>query len=369
MDEDIFYDSQLLLKAIERADRIHREVHGDYVTLERALFLSWWCDIGDCRFCYMSTQKPRLKDPIKARRKPWSILAEAELCSRIGWRIEFLSSGYGSYDAPEIKEIAEMVAFVTRRPVWLNIGALKKEELEVFGEEICGVIGSIETINEEIRSRVCPSKPIPRIIEMLDEAKDKGLKTGITIILGLGETIEDIPRLMDFISDFKLDRVTYYSLNPHTGTIFENSPSPASLYQAGVIALTRINFPKIEIIGGTWVDQLPNIGPMLLAGVNGLTKYPLFNIFGNKYGKKVEEEIKFANRKIIGTFSDIEVLMGNKKLNESSDLYRMLPVKAPKVSKSAVDKVNYFRERIEDMKENYIKGVLGKTSRKSTKVF
>ena len=41
---------------------------GNLITLERAVFLSWWCDKGDCAFCYMSTQKDKIKDPTKARR-------------------------------------------------------------------------------------------------------------------------------------------------------------------------------------------------------------------------------------------------------------------------------------------------------------
>jgi biotin synthase-like enzyme len=358
--EEVFYNSQELLKVLIKADKITREKHGNYVTLERALFLSWWCDKADCKFCYMSTQRPKIQDPMKARRKPWSILAEAELCTRIGCRIEFLSGGYGSYSAREIKEIAEMVAYVTETPQWLNVGTLKKGELEIFGDEICGVVGSIETINQELHRQVCPSKPIRPIIDMLEEAKDIGLKTGVTIILGLGETPRDIPMLLDFIRDLNLDRVTYYSLNPHKGTELENLPSPASLYQAGVIGITRLEFPHIEIIGGTWVNQLANIGPLLLAGANGITKYPLFNMFGNRLGKKVEEEIIYANRRMLGTFSDLEILKGNKSLDSASDPRTLLPTKKPKVSIEAMRKVEKFRERIEEMKESYIRSVLRK---------
>jgi biotin synthase-like enzyme len=351
---DIFRDSRAFLQALEKADSLTRK-NGDYVTLERALFLSWWCDKGDCSFCYMSTQRPKLEDPLKARRKPWSILAEAEICSRIGWRIEFLSGGYGSYSPEEIRELAEMVAHVTGSPQWLNVGALKVGDLEQFGEEICGVVGSVETVNEELHRRVCPSKPVEPIVEMLKEARDLGLKTGITIILGLGESLEDIPALMDFISDLKLDRITYYSLNPHKGTAYQDFPPPASIYQAGIIAQTRIKFPEIEIIGGTWVDQLPNIGLMLLAGANGITKYPLFSMFGRGKGKKVEEEVRFANRRLLGTFSDLEILRGSKKLDRRADPRYIFPTKRPKVSRRAENRVQELRDRIDAMKENYLR--------------
>ncbi|HEX7468556.1 MAG TPA: radical SAM protein, partial [Methanobacterium sp.] len=69
---------------------------------------------------------------------------------------------------------------------------------------------------------------------------------------------------------------------------------------------------------GTWIDNLANIGPLILAGANGLTKFPLFKMFGTRYGKRVEEEVLWAGRKLQGTFTDLEILktvdISNKKL-------------------------------------------------------
>ena len=109
-----------------------------------------------------------------------------------------------------------------------------------------------------------------------------------------------------------IDRVTFYSLNPHKDTIYENFPQPASLYYASVVAATRIRFPSLEIVTGTWIDNLANIGPLILAGANGLTKFPLFKMFGTRYGKRVEEEVKWAGRELIGTFSDMELLKNGR---------------------------------------------------------
>ena len=124
--------------------------------------------------------------------------------------------------------------------------------------------------------------------------------------------------MWDLIEDVGIDRVTFYSLNPHKDTIYENSPQPASLYYAGVVAATRIKFPSLEIVTGTWIDNLANIGPLILAGANGLTKFPLFKMFGTRYGKRVEEEVFWAGRKLQGTFTDLEILktgdVSNKNL-------------------------------------------------------
>jgi len=347
-----FDDSSTFLDVLKKADRLTRKNH-DFVTLQRAILLSWWCDKKDCKFCHMSTQKNINSD--KAKRKPWSILAEAELIDRIGWDVEFLSSGYGAYSFSEIGEFAQMVAHVTKRPQWLNVGVLNKKELR-FGDEVEGIIGSVETISK-IRKQICPSKPLGPIKKMLKEAKEAGLKTGITIVLGLGEEVKDIPALMDVIGELNLDRITLYSLNPHDGTALQDSPPPASIYQAGVIALTRLNFPKIQIIGGTWIDQLPNIGLMLLAGANGITKYPVFTMFGNRHGKKVEEEVKFTNRRLLGTFTDMDILTGKKALEKERDPKSVFGYKRPEISEGAKEKLQRFESRKRKMVESYIREV------------
>lgn len=308
-----------VLDLLQRSNKITLEVHGNQVTLERAIFLSWYCEKGDCAFCYMSAQKPNIKDPQNARRKVESILAEAEVTRRMGWNIEFLSGGYGLFKTHEIKNISREIFSITGKPVWLNMGITR--ELEGFGDEIAGITGAVEVANPELHQKICPSKSLEDITDMLELAGDLGFKKAITIILGIGEKPEDTEYIWKMIEDLKIDRVTFYSLNPHKDTVYENSPSPASLYYAGVVAATRIKFPSLEIVAGTWVDNLANIGPLLLAGANGITKFPLFKMYGNRYGKRVEEEVKWAGKQLQGTFTDISRLETNDLPNKILEPY------------------------------------------------
>ncbi|WP_424354271.1 radical SAM protein [Methanobacterium sp. MBAC-LM] len=301
------------LDLMQEANKITLAEHGNKVTLERAIFLSWWCDKGDCLFCYMSSQKPKIKEPQKARRNVNSILAEAELCRRTGMKIEFLSGGYGSYSTEEIRNISREIYGITGEPVWLNIGITK--DLEEYGEEIAGITGAVEVANPELHDKICPSKSLEDITEMLEFAGDLGFQKAITVILGLGETPDDLKYLFDMIKNVGIDRVTFYSLNPHKETIYENEPQPASLYYAGVVAATRIKFPKLKIITGTWIDNLANMGPLLLSGANGLTKFPLFKMFGTRYGKRVEQEVYWAGRELVGTFTNIDALTKSTSKN------------------------------------------------------
>ncbi len=299
------------LDLLQKANEITLAKHGNQITLERAIFLSWWCDKGDCAFCYMSSQKPKIKDPKKARRNVNSILAEAELVRRMDWNIEFLSGGYGSFTTAEIKNISQKIYRITGKPVWLNVGITR--DLEAYGDEVVGITGAVETANPQLHDKICPSKSLGDIVEMLELAGDLGFKKAITIILGLGETPADLEYLFNLIEDLGIHRVTFYSLNPHKDTPYENTSQPASLYYAGMVAATRIKFPQLEIVTGTWIDNLANIGPLILAGANGLTKFPLFKMFGTNYGRRVEEEVKWTGRELKGTFTDLDRL----KMGES----------------------------------------------------
>lgn len=306
-----------LFDLIKEANEITLAKHGDVVSLERAVFLSWWCDKGDCAFCYMSTQKNKIKDPSKARRRINNIYAESEMCKRLDWNIEFLSGGYESFTTSEIKEIAENIKNIMGQGVWLNTGIT--DELNEYGDEIHGITGALEIANPELHEKICPSKPISKISNMLEVADDLGFKKAITIILGLGETLDDLKYLIDYIKTYKIDRVIFYSLNPHKETVYANSSQPASLYYAEVVATIRTEFPDIEIICGTWIDNLANIGILILSGANGITKFPLFKMFRTKYGKRVEEEVKWAGRQLKGTFTNKEML-GDTKSSISPEL-------------------------------------------------
>ena len=236
------------LELITKANNLSLKKGYNEISLERAVFLSWWCDKGDCKFCYMSTQKNKIKDPTKAKRRVNNILAEAEMCSRLGWNIEFLSGGYKSFTT-------------------------------------AGITGAVEAANPEFQKTVCPSKPLDQIGDMLDKAGDLGFKKAITIILGLGESFEDIEYLKDYIREHKIDRVIFYSLNPHPETEYVNSSQ-------------------------------------ILSGANGITKFPLFKMFGTKYGKRVEEEVKWTGRTLKGTFTDKSKLGPEKsEINPELDQY------------------------------------------------
>ncbi|WP_456374162.1 radical SAM protein [Methanocaldococcus sp.] len=341
-----------ILENVRKAFKLTTKHFGNTVTFERALFLGWYCDLKHpCKFCYMSTQKDKIKDPKKARRKLESILAEAILMKRIGWKLEFISGGYG-YSPKEINDIAEMVAYVQKCKQYLNVGVVDLNSINL--DVIEGVVGSIETVSKD-RDWICPGKPLDKIKDNLLKAKELELKTGITIILGLGEKEEDIDKLLNLIEELDLDRITFYSLNPQKGTIFENKPSVTTIEYMNWVSNVRLNFPKIKIITGVWVDKIPMISPLILSGSNVITKFPLFSVFGTKKAHWIEKEILSTGRELIGTFTDIEVLKGEKVLEKTPYIEEEI-----NISKENIRKVEELKDKIDEKINSYISKVLKK---------
>ena len=253
---------------LKAAGRIYSENFPPETWFERAIFYSWYCGIHDCAFCYMSS-KPAQKCAI---RRTESIIAEVILCKLLGWKIGFISGGVGALEKDKFLQLLKAIHPIVGK-VWLNVGALDLENLKEYAPYAEGVVASVETINSVLHSKLCPSKPIEPYEKMLQNALKLGLKTGMTIIIGLGEEEQDYPLLKEFIKKNRISKIHFYSLNPQKGTPFEKAKPPTKEEQGWWIANTRVDFPTIDIQAGIWADRVNRVGYLLLAGANSISKF------------------------------------------------------------------------------------------------
>ena len=299
------------------------------IYFERAIFLSWYCSLGDCTFCYMSTQKSKISDPKTAKRSMASILAEAYLCKQLGWKMGNFAAGYGSYTPKSILELCKNVYSITDEKFWLNIGVLSEKTIESLSPYLEGIYGAVETINEEVHKKVAPNKPIEPIEKMYRICEKYNLKKAMTFIVGMGEQIEDFEKLKSFIIKNRIDKIIFYALNPIKGTEFENSKGPEISYYVEWIRKTRKNFPDIEIVAGPWVNRVDHICSMLNAGANAITKFPAIKLFNSEFAKTIEKEIAKSGYEMQGTFTKLpeDILEGINKLNFGDKLKSEIAIK------------------------------------------
>ncbi len=292
---------------VKKAEKIYAEHFPPITNFERAVFFSWGCTIGDCTFCYMSTQ-PANKKPTETKRSVESILAEFILAKNLGWDIGFFSGGIGVFSPKEIEFLLKSIHEILGERIWLNIGAMPKPLLQKYAPYIKGIVSSIETINPELHQIVCPSKPIEPYERMFEHATELGLQKGMTFIVGMGETKEDFILLKDFIKKHQIEKIHLYGLIPQKGTMFEDAPIPTKEEQAWWIAQLRIAFPTLDIQCGIWEDRVDRISYLLKAGANSISKFQAIKLFGTDVAKEIEHQAQIAGRSFKGTLTKLPVI-------------------------------------------------------------
>ncbi|HIG93137.1 MAG: Radical SAM protein [archaeon GW2011_AR9] len=272
------------------------------VSFERAVFFSWGCTIGDCQFCYMSTQ-PDSKKPTETKRSNASILAEFILAKHLGWDIGFFTGGIGVLKPDELEFLLKAIFQITNEKIWLSVGPVSKPLLQRYLPYIRGVVGSTETISPILHKKVCPSKPLAPYERMFEAAKELNLERAMTFIVGLGETKDDLPLLIEFIQKYAIHKIHIYSLIPEKGTAYEHATIPSKEEQAWWIAQLRIAFPILNIQCGIWEDRVDRVSYLLNAGANSISKFKGLKLFGTPLAGQIEEQAIRAGRKFQGTLT------------------------------------------------------------------
>ncbi|MEW5896083.1 MAG: radical SAM protein [Nanoarchaeota archaeon] len=303
--------SKETLSLLKKAEKTYHDNFDGRTWYGRCIFLSWYCSVGDCRFCFRTTVKHKIKHPADSRRTMASVLLEALFCKKFNWRIEFLTGGYGIMPFEEILEIIKNVSLVYGEKIWLNLGVMGPEHLERVRPYVKGICASMETLTPKVHEYVCPSKPIEPYAQMLSQLR--WFKKSVAIIVGLGDKIEDIKYLFDFIEKYKLNRITVYALKPVKGTEYANGPSLEEFVQW--LAHLRIRFPKLEIIAGTNLRRCEEAGYLMKAGANAITKFPATKQFGTEKAKLVEQLIKNEQRQFISNLTTLPEIDWDKEIS------------------------------------------------------
>lgn len=312
---------------LDEANRVYLANFEPNSWFGRCIFLSWYCELGTCKFCFRSTIKHKIKHIDRAKRKLASVLTDALLGVYFGWRIEFLTGGYGIFPFEELLEKARLVSKIFGKKIWINLGTLKEEELLQLKPYVEGVCASVETIEENLHNYVCPDKPIQPYADFLRLADKHGFKKSMTMVIGLGEKKEDFDLLVKFIGEHKLDRITFYALKPVRETEFEHVNSPEIDYYSWWIAKTRIQFPKLEIIAGLTPKTPGYAGQILKAGANAITKFPILNKYGNDDAHLIKDLAIENGRPLISKLVEQPNKEEIFKLLKSYDLGEELEVK------------------------------------------
>ncbi len=187
--------------------------------------------------------------------------------------------------------------------VWLSVGPLSQSQVEMYRPYVKGFVASVETVNASLHATVCPSKPLAPYERFLSLLQEMGIPSAITIIVGLGESEEDIAVTREFISRYGVSKLHLYGLIPTPGTSFASSVAPDVTYQARWISALRESFPALDIQCGIWKDRTEYVGPLLQAGANSISKLSALRLFGSSVACAIEDEAREAGFDFVGTLT------------------------------------------------------------------
>ena len=139
---------------LNEANKVYLENFSKETYFERCIFISWYCSLGNCTFCYRSTQKAKIRNPKMSKRSMASILTEAILVKNLNWNLDFITGGFGVYSVDELIEISKKISEIVGDKIWFNYGVFSPEILERLRPYVKGICASIETVNLEAQKEV-----------------------------------------------------------------------------------------------------------------------------------------------------------------------------------------------------------------------
>jgi len=267
---------------------------------ERTIHFSWNSTVN-CTLCNLSLKLSQTLNPLSAKRSAASLTAEAHLAKHLDWKVQ-LSTGHLQPELKDIIDVCKKVVSIMDEKIWLEAYPLSAADMDMLRPYLTGITAPVETINKGARKRFYNTIPLHKFIAMFDDAAH--LRRGMTIVLGMGETFDDLPELHRFIEMNRIDKVIFLPVLPHKNTPFRKSPS--SFYITRWIAETRIAFPKIEILAGTWKGRVAEVGLFLKAGANAITRFPAVKRFNSEDARSIEQEIATCHRTFTSTLTDVQ---------------------------------------------------------------
>ena len=96
-----------------------------------------------------------------------------------------------------------------------------------------------------------PGDNFDKRMETLKNAKELGLSTGTSLVIGVGETIKDIAKGIELMKELEVDFAALWPFSPCPYTEMESWNSPNSLLVAKILAVMVLNLKHTDIIADT----------------------------------------------------------------------------------------------------------------------
>jgi biotin synthase len=180
----------------------------------------------------------------------------------------YIVTGFLGENPPDfVYEYVEAVKKESNIETYCMLGTVNRSSLQHLKEAgLDGYYCGLESPNPAVYSRVRPGDSLKKRINVLQNAKEIGLKTWSGFILGLGENQDDIAQGIDILKSLETDVVSYGQFHPAAFTEMEDGVVPQPFGVAKALAATRICMEGVDLFTGYNFIEWG-----FLAGCNGVT--------------------------------------------------------------------------------------------------
>ena len=268
------------------ADAIRRERYGDTATflIDRNINYTNVCQ-NECRFCAFYCKQD---DPRAYLLSTDEILAKCRETAEAGGTQVMIQGGL--YPGLGLDYYLDMLRAIKREFPQLVIHSFTATEIQHFAKEAglsiretllrlqdAGLAslpgGGAEILDDAVRSRVSPKKiSTDDYLDVMRTAHEIGMESTATMVIGLGETMEQriasmarIRRLQDETGGFRAF-ITWTFQPGHTALERDGEAGEkvSAIDYMKTLALSRLFFDNIAHIQGSWVTQGERIGQLTL---------------------------------------------------------------------------------------------------------
>lgn len=203
----------------------------------------------DCKYCAQSkSSKAKINQyPMKSDEQ---IMLEAkEAYEKGSFRYCMVFSGKGS-SKERINKLSNLIRKIKNLyniEVCVSPGLVDEEDLDTLKN------AGLDRLNHNINtsskhySKICTSHSFKDRIDTIYKAKAKGLQICSGIIIGMGETTDDILEMASILNELKIESIPINFFIPIEGVALNYSPSLTPEYCLRMLCLFRFLCPKAEI--------------------------------------------------------------------------------------------------------------------------
>lgn len=264
-------EAQNMEELFQVARSIRKKIFKDRVFLYGFVYFSTWCR-NDCNFCYFrnSNEIPRY------RKTPQEIIAIASSLKDSGVHLIDLTMGedikYHEENFASLLSMVKEIKMQTGLPVMISPGLIDKRLIQSFGRLGADWYALYqETHNPKLFETLRKDQSYSARISAKIEAIKQGMLVEEGILVGVGETLEDIADSILEMGRIGAKQVRVMSFVPQKGSPMEHVKTPQRELELKIIAILRVMYPEALIPASLDVEGIKGLKDRMNAGASVVT--------------------------------------------------------------------------------------------------